>query len=262
MLETARVEYAFEWTFFVGYSSFRANKQAFLKFASLPGLEFHCKIGRICRRQGTYDDCRMLFLFMTQSLAGSRLPGDSMTKTYEKSLKELILETISTISDQYLCQLVLDTYGRYEYHAGIARKNHVFFRNSHYVLSFLIPIYSAFFTYIVSDNLLNSPSTLGAIGLLLTILTIVASILKPYDRCIVAGNILIILSNWKTDFMIGLAGAQTEMNETQKGSLYDFLKRKDQDLSKIGESMMENLILKSSVNLQQNEEKKSAAPAK
>jgi hypothetical protein len=181
-----------------------------------------------------------------------------MTKTYDKNLRELILETITTISDQYLCQLLIDTYGRYDYHLSIAIKNHIFFRNFHYFLSFFIPIYSAFFTYIVSNDLLQSRSILGAIGLLLTIMTIVASILKPYERCIAAGQILIDLNTWKTDLMIILGNIQLEFDESQKESLYELLKRKDLEMSQIGKSMMENLILKSSTSVKEKAEEKDA----
>ncbi|MCB0211563.1 MAG: hypothetical protein KDJ52_19660 [Anaerolineae bacterium] len=180
-----------------------------------------------------------------------------MTKTYDKSLKDLILDTISTISDQYLCQLLIDTYNRYDYHLSIAIKNHVFFRNTHYFLSFSIPIYSACFTYIVSNDLLMSRTLLGLIGLLLTILTIILSILKPYERCIAAGDILIILSEWKTDLTIGLGNIQLEEDEAQQQSLYEFLERKDQELSKIGEAMMENLMPKPGMSIRENVEKKA-----
>jgi hypothetical protein len=181
-----------------------------------------------------------------------------MTKTYDKNLRELILETIATIPDQYLCQLLIDTYGRYDYHLSVAIKNHVFFRNFHYFLSFFIPIYSAFFTYIVSNDLLQSRSILGAIGLFLTIMTIVASILKPYERCISAGQTLIDLNTWKTDLIIVLGSIQPEFDKSQKESLYELLKRKDLEMSKIGEAMMENLILKSSTSVKGNAEKKDA----
>ncbi len=183
-----------------------------------------------------------------------------MTKIYDKNIRELILDTITTIPDQYLCQLLIDTYGRYDYHVSIARKNHIFFRNAHYFLSFIIPTYSAFFTYIVSNDLLGSRIILGATGLLLTILTIVVSILNPYERCITAGNILITLSDWKTDFIIGLGSIQPEIDEAQRASLYELLKRKDKEMSKIGKAMMENLILKSSINVQEGVE--NNAPSK
>jgi hypothetical protein len=179
-----------------------------------------------------------------------------MTKTYDKNLRELILETIATIPDQYLCQLLIDTYGRYDYHLSMAMKNHVFFRNFHYFLTFFIPIYSAFFTYIVSNELLQSRIILGAIGLLLTIMTIVASILKPYERCISAGQTLIDLNAWKTDLIIVLGSIQNEVDKSQKESLYELLKRKDLEMSKIGEAMIENLMIKSSnsVSVEKNKD--------
>lgn len=176
-----------------------------------------------------------------------------MTKTYDKNLRELLLETIGTIPDQYLCQLLIDTYGRYEYHLSVAIKNHVFFRNSHYFLSFTIPIYSAFFTFIVSNGLLKSQALLGAIGLVLTIMTIVVSILKPYERCIAAGEILILLSDWKTDLVIDLGKIKSESDETRQQSLYELLKRKDREISEVGKAMMENLMPKPGASVRKNE---------
>lgn len=181
-----------------------------------------------------------------------------MNKTYDKSFRECIIETIAIIPDQYLRQLLINTHGRYDYHLSIAIKNHAFFRNSHYFLSFIIPIYSAFFTYIASNDLLQSRSVLGAIGLLLTIMTIVASILKPYERCIAAAQTLIDLNSWKTDFIIALGNIRPEIDEPKKLSLYDLLKRKDLEMSKIGLAMMEHLIPKSSTSSKESAEEHDA----
>jgi hypothetical protein len=197
--------------------------------------------------------CNISYLVRTNSL-----PGEPMPKIHEKGLRELILETVTTIPDQYLSQLLIDTYGRYDYHVSIARKNHIFFRNSHYTLSFLIPIYSAFYTYVVSNDLVPSRSILGALGLFLTILTIVIAILKPYERCVSAGEILIILGNWKTDLMVDLGKIQAESDETPKGALlYELLKKKDQEMSQIGEAMMANLIPRPSISVPESDSKKS-----
>lgn len=168
-----------------------------------------------------------------------------MTKDFDKNLRELIFDTTTNISDKYLSHLLVETLGRYHYHLEIAKKNHKIFRNSHYVFSFLIPTYSAFYTFIVSDNLITSKTILGSLGLFLTILTIVVSILKPYERCISAADVLITLSDWKTDLIVCLGKMGSELDETQKKrALYELLQRKDQEISKVGEVMMESLILK------------------
>jgi hypothetical protein len=89
-------------------------------------------------------------------------------------------------------------------------------------------------------------------------MTIVTSILKPYERCISAGQTLINLNTWKTDLIIILGNIQPEFDESQKELLYKLLKRKDLEMSKIGEAMMENLILKSSISMKENAENKDA----
>jgi hypothetical protein len=113
-----------------------------------------------------------------------------MVRNYDHPLKELIFDTIAAISDsdKYLSQLLMETFGRYNYHLEIAKKNHKFFRNANYFFSFLIPTYSAFLTYAVSNDFINSKAILGLLGLFLTLLTIIASILKPYERCISAAE--------------------------------------------------------------------------
>lgn len=168
-----------------------------------------------------------------------------MTKSFDRNLKELIFDITEDISDKYLSQLLIEIFGRYSYHVDIAKKNHKFFRNANYFFSFLVPTYSAFLTYIVSNDFINSKTILGALGLFLTILTIVTSILKPYERCISAADALIILSDWKTDLIVNWGYIESELDEAQrKKSLYELLQRKDQEISKVGEAMMENLILK------------------
>ena len=168
-----------------------------------------------------------------------------MTKNVDRSVKELILDATTKIPDRYLSQLLVEIFGRYTYHMDIAKKNHRFFRNANYVFSFLIPTYSAVLTYIVSNDFVNSKAVLGLFGLFLTVLTIVSSILKPYERCISAADVLIILSDWKTDLIVNLGNIELEPDETQRSkALYVLLQRKDQEISKVGEAMMENLILK------------------
>lgn len=168
-----------------------------------------------------------------------------MTKNADRTMREWILEATADISDKYLNQLLIEIFGRYTYHLEIAKKNHRFFRNANYFFSFLVPTYSAFLTYIVSNDFITSKAVLGAFGLFLTLLTVVASILKPYERCISAADVLIILSDWKTDFIVNLGKIESELDESQKSKLfYELLQRKDQEISKVGEAMMENLILK------------------
>lgn len=168
-----------------------------------------------------------------------------MTKNFDRNLRELIFDTTANISDAYLSQLLIEIFGRYNYHLEIAKKNHKFFRNTNYLFSFLVPTYSAFLTYIISNEFINSKAVLGLFGLFLTILTIVASILKPYERCISAADVLITLSDWKTDLIVNLGNIESELDEAQnKKAFYELLQRKDQEISKVGEAMMENLILK------------------
>lgn len=171
-----------------------------------------------------------------------------MKRSNDKSFNEFVLQTLEMIPDRYLSELLTSTHGRYDYHLGIAKKNQVFFISVHYFLSFSIPLYSAFFTYIASNDIIQSRGILGGIGLLLTILTIVASILNPYERCIAAAQTLINLNTWKTDFIVSLGNIELETDEPKKiKALYDFLKRKDLEMSKIGVALMD-LILKSSTS--------------
>ena len=98
---------------------------------------------------------------------------------------------------------------------------------------------------LISNDFIKSKAILGIFGLFLTILTIVASILKPYERCISAADVLIILSDWKIDLIVNWGNIESELDEVQrKKSFYELLQRKDQEISKVGEAMMENLILK------------------
>ena len=172
-----------------------------------------------------------------------------MNRTRDKYFKECVIQTISKIPDNYLGQLFISINQRYEYHLSLAHKNRD--RNSfaHYVLSFAIPIYSAFFTYITSNDIIKPGRALGAFGLVLTIMTIVASILKPHGRFIAAAQELIDLNTWKTDFIGSLSTLHLESDQPNTKSLYEFLKRKDLEMSKIG-GVLIDLILTSSASKQ------------
>lgn len=102
-----------------------------------------------------------------------------MTKNNGSSLKDFLLESTKNSHDNYIDRLLREVFDRYNYHLEIAKKNHKFFRNANYLFSFLVPTYSAFLTYIISNDFISSKAVLGGFGLFLTILTIVSSILKP-----------------------------------------------------------------------------------
>ncbi len=182
-----------------------------------------------------------------------------MTKNFDRNLKELIFDITANISDKYLSQLLIEVFGRYNYHLESAKKNAKFFSNTNYLFSFLVPTYSAFLTYIISNDFIKSKEILGIFGLFLTILTIVASILKPYERCISAVDVLIVLSNWKTDLIVNLGSIdESGLDEVQKKkALYELLHRKDQEISKVGKAMMENLTPKSNSGQGSSDREKS-----
>ncbi len=182
--------------------------------------------------------------------------------TTPPDLKDVILQCTSSMNDPYASRLLSESYGRYEYHLSIAKKNHRFFRDTHYFLSFVIPIYSAVLTYVISQNRLASGWGAGAAGTVLTIFTILLSILRPYERCILAGQVLLALSNWKTDLLLDLGRLQAESDRDRKiASLYDLVQRKDQEMTAIGVSMMETLIPKSTADVQKALADKKEPPA-
>ena len=175
-----------------------------------------------------------------------------MNRTRDKLFKECVIQAISTIPDEYLGQLLISTHERYEFHSAAATKNRDLYGSAHYILTYAIPIYSAIFTYMASNDIIKSRSQLGLFGLVLTIMTIVASILKPYGRCIAAMQALIDLNTWKTDFIGSLSTLHLESDQPNTKSLYEFLKRKDLEMSKIGAALMD-LIPKSSASTKDGE---------
>jgi hypothetical protein len=170
-----------------------------------------------------------------------------MNRPRDKNFNECVNLTIALIPDAYLKNLLISTHERYEYHLNIATVSRDLFEKAHYFLTFAIPIYSAIFTYIASNGIILSRNILGGIGLLLTIMTIVASILKPYGRFVAAAQTLIALNTWKADFIVSLGNMQLETVEPKNTLLYDFLTRKDLEMSKIGATLMD-LIFKPNSN--------------
>ena len=129
---------------------------------------------------------------------------------------------------------------RYAFHKEKAERHVAVFKPMGFVFGLAIPILAALVTFSMSaESGIGQPA--GAImGLALTLLTIVNSVLKPDERFAKAAQNCIALNEWKLAFDIHSAEADT----TDEKAFHAMIQKMDQNLSEIGKAMAEGWIPK------------------
>jgi hypothetical protein len=160
----------------------------------------------------------------------NRHDGDWLNANYPELKKQL--------SDDYLADLVTRLLQRWHYHVQNVEKARLGFSLTGWLLVFALPIFSAFITWATSGgNWLIHGRALGLISLLLTLLTLVSSILKPLQRTTQADHQLVALYTWHYKLLCELR-AQSLSHE---GDLATYLTARDAELSQIGNQMVNTL---------------------
>ena len=134
---------------------------------------------------------------------------------FDPSLKELGIAMIARL--EFHRNLLLRNQGKY-YWAG------VFFRLA-------IPIGAALVTF---TTIKMFPLVLG---LILTILTIVNSVLRPAEEFISSSHMLVRLHDWEMSLAVAIRN-----NKGNPDELYGLLQMKDQELSKMGDALADSVF--------------------
>ena len=107
--------------------------------------------------------------------------------------------------------------------------------------SLLIPSTSSLLTLSVGNTMTSIEYLNQGIGVILTIITIINSVIRPAEKVIHSGHLLVILHDWEMDLIITLQKIMRGKKEGDKyiDDLFDFLKKKDLLLSKIGAEIVD-----------------------
>ena len=118
------------------------------------------------------------------------------------------------------------------------KKRNLFLANC---FSLLIPITSSLLTLSVGNTMTSIEYLNQGIGVILTIITIINSVIRPAEKVIHSGHLLVILHDWEMDLIITLQKIMRGKKEGDKyiDDLFDFLKKKDLLLSKIGAEIVD-----------------------
>lgn len=129
---------------------------------------------------------------------------------------------------------------RYCFHKGNAERHVTIFKPMGFAFGLAIPILAAVVTFSMGVES-GIPKPLAAVmGLVLTLITIVNSVLKPDERFVKAAQNCIALNEWKLEFDIYSAEADT----TNAKEFHDMVQKMDKKLSEIGKAMAESWIPK------------------
>jgi len=129
---------------------------------------------------------------------------------------------------------------RYSYHKDKAERHVKIYKPMGFVFGLSIPILAALVTFSMSTEYSISQSVISVMGLALTLLTIVNSILKPDERFAKGTQNCIALNEWKLEFDIHTAEADT----TDETAFHSMIQEMDKKLSEIGKAMAESWIPK------------------
>lgn len=129
---------------------------------------------------------------------------------------------------------------RYTFHKDKAERHVAIFKPMGFAFGLSIPILAALVTFAMSAESGIPQPAAAAMGLALTLLTIVNSVLKPDERFAKAAQNCIALNEWKLEFDIRAAEADT----TDEAAFHAMIQEMDKKLSGIGKSMAESFIPK------------------
>lgn len=149
---------------------------------------------------------------------------------------------------QFIVEMI---YRRYKFHLVNAEISCNFYRNKAKFFTYIIPIYSAILTFILTTkfnpDIFNISITseysnffLSLIGLGLTILTIINSYLSPLEKALQSSNILIELEEWIMIFISGIISHIRKNGHIEREQeLIKFLHEQDEKMTKIGKKLLD-----------------------
>ena len=128
---------------------------------------------------------------------------------------------------------------RLDFHRSLLLKNHRKYYWGGAILSLAIPISSPAITWMMTDRGREIAETItmspAIFGLLLTILTIINSVLRPAEEFISSAHMLVRLHDWEMSLAMGIREKKGD-----KAQLYHFFEIKDQELSKLGDALADS----------------------
>lgn len=164
-------------------------------------------------------------------------------KVVDKQIKDFIennyIPKMTNDSEKYLLLEIVD---RYNFHFDSAADRKGVYETINWLFSICIPVYSAILTFILAGTFESIRIYLPFLGLGLTIFTILSSVLKPYERSKSASTILITLNDWKVSLVAGLNKHIELENLERQELLLDFLVTKNNELTELGETMIDRFI--------------------
>jgi hypothetical protein len=132
------------------------------------------------------------------------------------------------------------TEARYVFHKEKAESHVNRFKPMGFFCGLAIPILSALVTFAITYESAIPTFVTAGMGLVLTLLTIVNSVLKPDKRFTSAAQYCIALHEWKRDFDICVA----ESDAADEKAFHALIQEMDGRLSEIGKSMAEGWVPK------------------
>ena len=145
-----------------------------------------------------------------------------------------------TLSRKSLAAFQKTLEARYSFHKEKAERHVTLFKPIGFTFGLAIPIFAAVVTFSISSESGVPQPVAAVMGLGLTLLTIVNSVLKPDERFSKGAQYCIALNEWKLEFDIRAAEADT----TDETAFHAMIQEMDRKLSEIGKAMAASWVPK------------------
>ena len=124
---------------------------------------------------------------------------------------------------------------RVAFHRGMLLSQQRVNRFLNVAFAFLVPITSAITTWVISPAFPwpHATGVASALGLLLTVATIINSVQRPTEKAMTASHLLVQLHDWEMDVAAGLR-RRLHKGHIAEDDIVAFFYYKDRELSKIG----------------------------
>lgn len=143
---------------------------------------------------------------------------------------------LDLLPDEHTRRFVVDLIERHRYHTKLAADLNRRYKRWSPILLVFIPIYSAVLSFLTTGII--PTKVLGGLALILTVATILNSIVKPDEKFVTSAFVLVQLKDWEADFALSLS----EIDMQDRKELGTFLRRKNVELSEVGNSMAKTYL--------------------
>ncbi|WLE99200.1 MAG: hypothetical protein QTN59_10250 [Candidatus Electrothrix communis] len=141
------------------------------------------------------------------------------------------------LPNDFLKKIYTNLVVRCDYHESHAKSEKKIYRTLGYTLNVVIPVLSAVIAFLSGKVTEGSNMGLGILSLILAVLAVINSTIKPSERYAYLAHKLILLHDWKFELDLKLQRILTSETDKLENIIYDYFETKNKIMSDIGQDL-------------------------